>query len=178
MFANGLVYVSSGYFIHELMAIRPDGKGDDLHPRRLAVQEGSAERAVSRGGWWSAVHGVGSGHGNLPGRQDWRGEVDSSGCRAHTRPPLSDVDTIYASLTMGKRCCSRRRIRSTSSKRNDPRGRIQATPAAIDGSLLVRTDTARVYRLTDLEAGPQEVTRETSAPGPAALRVVVCPACG
>ncbi|MCE9534768.1 MAG: PQQ-binding-like beta-propeller repeat protein, partial [Planctomycetes bacterium] len=28
VFAHGLVYVSSGYFAHELMAIRPDGKGD------------------------------------------------------------------------------------------------------------------------------------------------------
>ena len=33
VFANGLVYVSSGFYAHELLAIRPDGRGDvsDTH---------------------------------------------------------------------------------------------------------------------------------------------------
>ena len=62
--------------------------------------------------------------------------------------PLVRGSTVYAFADDGKAVLFQAADTFEDVGRNQLDGRIQATPAAVDGSLILRTDTA-IYRLTN-----------------------------
>jgi hypothetical protein len=83
------------------------------------------------------------------GELKWSERVSS----AFTASPLVHGSTVYAFADDGKAVLFKAVLLKVADVfeevgRNQLGGRIQATPAAVDGSLIVRTDAA-LYRLTD-----------------------------
>jgi hypothetical protein len=149
VFANGLVYVSSGFFDHELMAIRPDGRGDVTATHVLwRYKKGmpNVPSPVAVGGLLFMVsdQGVATCLDGRTGEQKWTERLPGS----YTASPLVRGRTIYAFADDGKTILFEATGAFEEIGRNQLDGRIQATPAAIDGSLIVRTDLA-IYRLTN-----------------------------
>ena len=78
------------------------------------------------------------------GELKWSERVSS----AFTASPLVHGSTVYAFADDGKAVLFKVADAFEEVGRNQLDGRIQATPAAVDGNLIVRTDAA-LYRLTD-----------------------------
>ncbi|MFO0804714.1 MAG: PQQ-binding-like beta-propeller repeat protein [Gemmataceae bacterium] len=149
VFANGLLYVSSGYFTHELMAIRPDGSGDVTATHvawRYKKGLPNVPSPVFAGGLLFMVsdQGIATCLDAKTGELKWSERVSS----AFTASPLVHGSTVYAFADDGKTVLFKVADVFEEVGRNQLDGRIQATPAAVDGNLIVRTDAA-LYRLTD-----------------------------
>lgn len=143
VFANGLVYVCSGYFAHELMAIRPDGRGDvtATHvawkfkkgvpniPSPVAV--GNLLFLVSDQGNATCLDGK-------TGKVKWTERIPGT----YTASPLVRGDTVYAFADDGKAVLFKAADTFEQVGQNELGGRIQATPAAVGGGLVVRTEAA------------------------------------
>jgi len=156
VFANGLVYVSSGYFTHELMAIRPDGKGDVTATHvawRYKKGVPNVPSPVVVGGllFMASDQGTATCLDAKTGEVKWTERLPGT----YTASPLVRGDTIYAFADDGKAVLFKAADSFDIVGRNELRGRIQATPAAIDGSLLVHTETA-IYRLTESKPDPKK----------------------
>ena len=149
VFANGLVYVSSGFFDHELMAIRPDGSGDVTATHivwRYKKGLPNVPSPVFAGGllFMVADTGIATCLDAKTGDLKWTERLPG----AYTASPLVHGNTVYAFADDGKAVLFKAADVFEEIGRNTLDGRVQATPAAVDGSLIFRTDTA-LYRLTD-----------------------------
>ncbi|WP_020472829.1 PQQ-binding-like beta-propeller repeat protein [Zavarzinella formosa] len=149
VFANGLVIVSSGYFAHELIAIRPDGRGDVTASHvawRYKKGVPNVPSPVVVGGLLFMVSDQGTATclDAKTGAVKWTERLTG----AYTASPLVRGDTIYTFADEGKATLFKAADTYKEVGRNELGGRIQATPAAAGGGLLVRTEGA-LYLLTD-----------------------------
>lgn len=149
VFANGLVYVSSGFFNHEMMAIRPDGLGDVTTTHvawRYKKGLPNVPSPVFAEGllFMVADTGIATCLDAKTGELKWSERLPGS----YTASPLVRGLTVYAFADDGKAVLFKAADAFEEVGRNTLDGRLQATPAAVDGSLIVRTDAA-LYRLTE-----------------------------
>ncbi|MCE9567922.1 MAG: PQQ-like beta-propeller repeat protein [Planctomycetes bacterium] len=149
VFANGLVYVSSGYFAHELMAIRPDGQGDVTATHvawRFKKGVPNVPSPVVVGGLLFMVsdQGMATCLDAKSGELKWTERLPGT----YTTSPLVRGDTIYTFADDGKTVLFKATDTFEQVGKNGLGGRIQATPAAVGDSLIVRTESA-LYLLTE-----------------------------
>lgn len=149
VFANGLVYVSSGYYAHELMAIRPDGKGDVTGTHvawRYKKGVPNVPSPVVVGGRLFMVNDQGTATclDAKTGAVKWTERLSGT----YTASLLARGDTVYAFGDDGKAVLFKAADEYEEVGRNELPGRVQATPAAVPGGLLVRTEAA-LYLLAE-----------------------------
>lgn len=150
LFAHGLVYVSSGYFAHELMAIRPDGKGDVTATHVVWRHKKGVPNVPSPiivGNWLFMVsdQGVATCLDAKTGESKWTERLSGT----YTASLLAKGDRIYAFADDGRALLFKGDASMYEQLgRNELNGRIQATPAVAGDSLIVRTETA-LYRFTE-----------------------------
>jgi len=149
VFANGLVYVSSGYFTHELMAIRPDGAGDVTATHvawRFKKNVPNISSPVVVGGLLFMVSDQGNATclGAKTGEVKWTERLPGT----YTASLMARGDTVYAFADDGKTVLFKAAAEFEQVAANVLGGRVQATPAAAGGGLLVRTEGA-LYLLTE-----------------------------
>ena len=147
VFAHGLVYVSSGYYSHELTAIRPDGRGDvtDTHVAwryKKGVPNVPSPVVVGDRLVMVSDQGVATCLDARTGTPQWTERLPGS----YTASPLARGDAVYAFADDGKAVVFRAADEYVELGRNQLAGRVHATPAAVGDSLIVRTDAA-LYRL-------------------------------
>lgn len=146
--ADGRVLVSSGYYAHELLAIRPDGRGDVTGSHIAWRQKKGVPNVPSpvvANGLVFLVNdqGLATCLDARTGAVKWTERLPGS----YTASPLVAGDTVYAFADDGKAVLFKAADSYEEVARNDLPGRVQATPAAVDGGLLVRTDSA-LYLIT------------------------------
>ena len=152
VFANGLVYVSSGYFAHEMMAIRPDGRGDVTASHvtwRYKKGVPNISSPVIVGGllFMVADQGTATCLDAKTGEPKWTERLPGT----YSASLLVRGDTIYAFGDDGKATLFNAADAFEQVGRNELAGRIQATPAAAGNGLLVRTETA-LYLLSEAKS--------------------------
>ncbi len=153
VFAHGLVYVSSGFFAHELLAIRPDGRGDVTATHvawrcKKGVPNVSSPVVVGDRLVLVSDQGMVSCLDARTGDLRWSERLPGT----YTASPLARGDTVYAFADGGRAVLFKAGDAFKLVGRNELDGRIQATPAAAGGGLIVRTDAA-LYRLTEAKPG-------------------------
>ncbi|MFO0881813.1 MAG: PQQ-binding-like beta-propeller repeat protein [Gemmataceae bacterium] len=144
---NGLVYVSSGYFTHELMAIRPNGKGDvtETHVAwrfKGGVPSVPSPLVVGSRLFMVSDQGVATCLDARTGEKKWVQRFTGN----FTASLMARGNTIYAFSDDGRATLFEAADKYKQVGRNELQDRIQATPAAVDGSLIIRTESA-LYRL-------------------------------
>lgn len=147
VFAEGLVYVSTGYFSHELMAIRPDGKGDVTDTHVTWRYKGGVPNVPSPlvvGGLLFMVsdQGIATCLDARTGEKKWTQRLNGN----FTASLMARGNTIYAFADDGRATLFEAADKYKQVGRNELQGRIQATPAVVEGSLLIRTESS-LYRL-------------------------------
>jgi outer membrane protein assembly factor BamB len=153
VFAHGLVFVSSGFSAHELLAIRPDGRGDVTATHvawryKKGVPHVPSPVVVGDGLVLVSDQGIVTCLNARTGELKWTGRLRGS----YTASPRVRGDTVYAFADDGKAVLFKAADRFRPVGRNELDGRIQATPAAVGDSLIIRTETA-LYRLTEAKLG-------------------------
>jgi outer membrane protein assembly factor BamB len=143
LFANGLVYVSSGYFTHEMMAIRPDGQGDVTATHvawRFKKNTPNVPSSVLVNGLMFLVSDQGTATclDAKTGGVKWTERLPGT----YSASLMVRGDTVYAFADDGKAVLFKAAAEFEQLGRNDIAGRIQATPAAVKEGLIVRTDSA------------------------------------
>jgi outer membrane protein assembly factor BamB len=156
VFANGLVYVTSGYFAHELMAIRPDGRGDVTTTHvswrlKKGVPNVPSPVVVGDRLFMISDQGVLTCLDARTGQPKWTHRLPGT----YTASPLVRGDTVYVFADDGKATLVRAADVFEQVGRNELGGRIQATPAAAGGGLIVRTEGA-LYLLSELKPGEKK----------------------
>ncbi|MSR55526.1 MAG: hypothetical protein EXS09_19915 [Gemmataceae bacterium] len=157
VFANGLVYVSSGYFAHELMAIRPDGRGDVTATHvewryKKGVPNVPSPVVVGNLLFMVSDQGTATCLDAKTGKPKWNERLTGT----YTASPLVRGDKVYAFADDGKAVIFKATDEFVEVGRNELDGRIQATPAAAGGGLVVRTEGA-LYLLADIKkSGPMK----------------------
>jgi outer membrane protein assembly factor BamB len=149
VFANGLVYVSSGYYAHELMAIRPDGRGDVTATHvvwRYKKNVPNVPSPVLVDGllFMTSDQGMATCLDARTGEPKWTERLPGT----YTGSPLVQGSTVYVFADDGRAILFKSSGAYEEVGRNQLGGRIQATPAAIAEGLIVRTETA-LYLLTE-----------------------------
>ena len=149
VFANGLVYVSSGYFTHELMAIRPDGRGDVTATHvawRYKKNVPNISSPVAANGLLFMVSDQGTATclDAKTSEVKWTERIPGT----YTASLMVRGDTVYAFADDGKTVLFKAADAFEEVGRNQLGGRTQATPAAVGGGLIVRTEAA-LYLLTE-----------------------------
>lgn len=149
VFANGLVYVTSGYFNHELMAIRPDGRGDVTATHvawRVKKNVPNVPSPVLANGLLFMVSDQGTATclDAKTGEAKWSERLPGT----YSASLLVRGDTVYAFADDGKAVLFKAADTFDEVGRNQLGGRVQATPAAVTDGLIVRTDAA-LYLLTE-----------------------------
>ncbi len=149
VFANGLVYVSSGYFAHELIAIRTDGRGDVTATHvawRYKKNVPNISSPVVVGGLLFMVSDLGTATclEAKTGEPKWTERLPGT----YTASLMVRGDTVYAFADDGKAVLFKAADAFEEVGRNQLGGRIQATPAAVSDGLIVRTEAA-LYLLTE-----------------------------
>jgi len=151
VFANGPVYVTSGYFNHELMAIRPDGRGDVTATHvawRFKKNVPNVPSPVLANGLLFMVSDQGTATclDAKTGETKWTERLPCT----YSASLLVRGDTVYAFADDGKAVLFKAADAFEEVGRNQLGGRIQATPAAVSDGLIVRTDAA-LYLLTEVK---------------------------
>lgn len=151
VFANGLVIISTGYYFHELLAIRPDGSGDVTATHiawrfKKSVPNVSSPVVHNRLLFMVADNGSATCLDARTGAMKWTERLPGK----YTAAPLVCGNTVYIFSDEGKTVLLRAADAFDEIARNDIDGRIQATPAAFAGGLLLRSDTT-LYFLTSRE---------------------------
>ncbi len=155
VFANGLVYVSSGYYDHELLAIRPDGEGDvtDTHVAwryKKAVPNVPSPVAVGTRLLLVSDKGIATCLDGRTGEARWTQRLPGN----YTASLLARGEVVYAFADDGRAVLFRAADKFQKVAQNELKGRVQATPAAAGGGLIVRT------------AGALYLLGEAGSPGP------------
>ena len=156
VFANGLVYITTGFAARELMAIRPDGKGDVTSTHvvwRYKKGVPSITSPVVVGGLLFMISdkGVLTCLDAKTGRPKWTERLQGE----FTASPLVHGNTVYVFADDGSTVLFNASDSFEQIGRNEITGKIQATPAAGGGGLLIRTDTM-LYLLADTKHGGEE----------------------
>jgi outer membrane protein assembly factor BamB len=156
VFANGLVYITTGFAAHELMAIRPDGKGDVTSTHVVWRHKKGVPAITSPvvvGGLLFMISdkGVLTCLDAKTGRPNWTERLQGE----FTASPLVHGNTVYVFADDGSTVLFNAADSFEQIRRNELKGRIQATPAAGGGGLLIRTDTT-LYLLADPKPGGAE----------------------
>lgn len=149
VFAHGLVYVSSGFFNHELLAIRPDGRGDVTAThvawrQKKGVPNVSSPLVVGDRLVLMSDQGMATCLNAHTGEVQWTKRLTGT----YSASPLARGDTVYAFADDGRALLFEAADAFRQIGRNELSGRIQATPAAVSDSLILRTDGA-LYRVTE-----------------------------
>jgi outer membrane protein assembly factor BamB len=155
VFANGLVYITTGFAAHELMAIRPDGKGDvtsthvvwrskkSVPSITTPVVVGSLLFMISDSGVLTCLDAK-------SGKMKWTERLQGQ----FTASPLFHGNTVYVFADNGSTVLFKAADSFEEIGSNQIKGKIQATPAAGGGGLLIRTDTM-LYLLADTKSGSE-----------------------
>lgn len=147
VFAYDLVFLTSGFGNHEMMAIRPDGKGDvtDTHiawKQKKGIPNIPSPAIVGDRMYLIGDKGVLSCLDIKTGVQKWTERISGS----FSASPMVVGNTIYAFSDEGSAILFEAGDEFKQLGRNELTGRIQASPAVVDGSLILRTDT-NLYRI-------------------------------
>ncbi len=156
VFANGLVYMSTGYFAHELMAIRPDGKGDVTSTHvvwrtKKGVPAITSPLVVGSLLFMISDKGVLTCLDAKTGQPKWSERLDGE----FSASPLVHGSTVYVFADDGSTVLFKAADKYEPLGKNQIKGKIQATPAAGGGGLLLRTDTM-LYLLADTKPGSEK----------------------
>lgn len=147
VYAHGLVFCATAYGGSYLLAIRPDGRGDVTRTHvawqtQRGVPKRSSPLVVGDELYMMADNGIASCLDARTGRECWTqrlgGTFSASPVYAAGRIYLFSEDGITSVIQPGREF---RRL-----ARNQLDGRILATPAFVDGDLILRTDT-NLYRI-------------------------------
>jgi outer membrane protein assembly factor BamB len=142
VFANGLVYVTTGFAAHELMAIRPDGKGDVTSTHvvwrsKKGVPSITSPVVVGISLFMISDKGVLTCLDAKTGKLKWTERLQGE----YTASPLVHGNTVYVFADDGSTVLFKASDSFEQIGINHITGKIQATPAAGGGGLLLRTDT-------------------------------------
>ncbi|MBY0232899.1 MAG: PQQ-like beta-propeller repeat protein [Gemmataceae bacterium] len=143
VFAHGLVYVCTGYYAHELLAIKSDGSGDvtDTHVAwrvKKAVPNIPSPLVVGDHLFMVADNGAATCLDARTGEAKWTKRLPGS----YTASPLAKGETVYAFADDGKATLFKASAKHERLGASAVRGKVQATPAATGKGLLLRTDEA------------------------------------
>lgn len=143
IFAHGLVYVSSGFAPPEMLAIRPDGKGDVTKTNivwrtRKNVPNIPSPIVVGDNYYMISDKGLITCLDAKTGTEKWTERLNGNGFSASL---LARGNAIYAFSDEGATIVFEAGDAYKELARNQLPGRVQATPAVADGALFIRTDT-------------------------------------
>ncbi len=141
VFAHGLVYVNTGFAPPELIAIRPDGKGDVTKTHvawrvRKNVPNIPSPIVVGDNLFMVSDQGTASCIDAKTGAAKWTERLDGK----FSASLLAKGNTIYAFGDDGKTVLFEAADTFKELGRNELTGHVQATPAASGGFLFIRTD--------------------------------------
>jgi outer membrane protein assembly factor BamB len=164
VFGNGLVYFCSGYWAPALFAVRPDGKGEvtDSHVQfslRRSVPHNPSPLLIDDRLYMVSDQGILACADALKGTEIWRqrlsGSYSASPLLADGKIYLLDEDATATVIMPADK------FRPLAENHLD--GRALASPAVMDRSLLIRTDT-HLYRIEEprnIQAGGRISRRDT-----------------
>ena len=141
VFAHGLVYVCSGFTTPELLAIRPDGQGDVTKTHVLWRQRKNAPNVpspvvVGERLFMVADKGIATCMEAKTGKVLWSERLAGT----FAASLLASGNVLYAFDESGKTFLFKAADTFKELGRNELKGRVQATPAALGGCLFIRTD--------------------------------------
>ena len=153
VFANGLVYLCTGYMRPELWAIRPDGQGDvtDTHVAwkyKKQVPAMPSPVVVGKEIYFVSDQGVATCVDALTGTEIWQKRVDGN----YSASPMHCDGKIYLGNREGQMIILKAGRTFERLEVNSLDGQILATPAVVSDALLLRTNT-HLYRV---ESSPQQ----------------------
>lgn len=142
VFGHGKVYFSTGCPTAQLYAIRTDGEGDvtDTHVawkvlRQIPVM--SSPVLVGEEVYWVSDSGMATCANPANGEAHWQERLGGS----HLASPLYAAGRIYFFDKDGKTTAVKAGPRFERLAENAVEGALTATPALVDGTLFLRTDT-------------------------------------
>jgi outer membrane protein assembly factor BamB len=141
VFADGLVYVTSGFAPPEMLAIRPDGKGDVTKTHvawryRKNVPNIPSPLVVGNHLYMISDKGTITSLDAKSGKEQWSERLTGN----FSASPLAKGNAIYAFGDDGATVVFEAGDRFKEIARNQLPGHVQATPAASDDALFIRTD--------------------------------------
>jgi outer membrane protein assembly factor BamB len=147
IFANGLVYVTSGFAPPELLAIRPDGAGDVAKTHvawrvKKNVPNIPSPVIVGKHLYMVSDKGIATCLDAKDGSEVWSQRLEGG----FSASLLTTGKAIFAFNDDGTTYVLQPGSTFMEIGRNSLPGRVQATPAAADGSLFIRTDH-ELYRI-------------------------------
>lgn len=147
VFAHGHVYVTSGFAPPELLAIRPDGKGDVTKTHiawrhRKNVPNIASPIVIGDKLIMVADKGVATCLDAKTGTEQWTERLNGN----FSASLLAKGNTIYAFSDEGTTFVFDAAGAYKEIGRNELPGRVQATPAVADDSLFIRTDQ-KLFRI-------------------------------
>jgi len=153
VFAQGLVFVSTGYDEPKVLAIRPDGAGDvtDTHVAWSLRKGAPLTPAMLSSGselYLLADNGVATCVDALSGKTHWQKRA----CGSASASPILAEGRIYAVDEEGRCIVLQPSLEHVKLAENDLAERTLASPAAIDGALFLRSDR-HLWRISI--AGPK-----------------------
>jgi outer membrane protein assembly factor BamB len=142
VFANGLVYVCSGFTTPELLAIRPDGQGDVTKTHIVWRQRKNAPHVpspviVGERLFMVSDQGVATCLDAKTGNPLWSERLGGNFAASF----LAAGNTVYAFDDSGKTILFAADETYKELGRNQLNGKVQATPAVDAGCMYIRTDT-------------------------------------
>jgi outer membrane protein assembly factor BamB len=149
VYGHGLVYFCTGYFKHEVCAVRPDGRGavtrDHVAWRQARHGPASASPLLIDDILYTVSDpGILTARAALTGRELWSQRLGASVCAS----PIYAAGGIYVCHEDGKTSVVRPGAHFELLARNQLDGRMQASPAIAGRALYLRTDT-HLYRIED-----------------------------
>lgn len=147
VFSNGIVYVCTGYMVPELWAIRVDGKGDVTASHvawkiKQQVPAMSSPIVVGEEVYFVSDNGIVTCVNAATGEQYWKKRI---GGNFSASPMLADGKLFFCSRE-GETTLLKPGKTFEEIGRNTLEGQLMATPAIVDGTLLLRTQS-HLYRL-------------------------------
>ncbi len=149
VFGHGLVYVSSGYILPQLLAIRPDGTGDVAATHVVWKNDKSAPARpspllVGDELYLISEAGIATCLDARTGKQHWRQRLGGN----FSASPLSADGRIYCCDEEGRTFVIAPETKYRQLALNKLDGRFMASPAVSGRALFLRTDT-HLYRIEE-----------------------------
>jgi len=147
VYGNGLVYVCTGYMVPELWAIRPDGSGDVTSTHvawkvKQQVPAMSSPILVNEELYFISDNGIVTCVNATTGDQHWKKRI---GGNFSASPMLADGKLFFCSRE-GETTLLKPGKTFEEIGRCTLDGQLMATPAIVDGTLLLRTQS-HLYRI-------------------------------
>lgn len=150
VFGNGMVYICTGFMDHQLWALRPDGEGNvtDTHvvwKQDKQIPDQPSPILVGNEIYVVSAKGIVSCFDALTGEIIWRERVKGNYTAS---PTFADGHLFFCSVEGTTTLLEPgREFKSLAS--NQLEGRLQASPAIVGKSILLRTD-GNLYRIESL----------------------------